>query len=344
MTDNAIRHYFQDFPAWCAIKNITDPKHDDVVDWAAELVMDNFISEDEAAELVAAAKEYPDLMKVPSLSGNATVAAAEAKGADEATGVPSDVKDIATYIKSLNPQAATVYDAFGNASGTVSFPKWYSDTKKLLFPCKFYSDADMNKIIKQGNAFISKKFGEGAYELALEKVFSNAFHSNCYAVRIKPAAGGTANGDVPPDESAAALGVSPVVGLKKSVEAFANKAVAAIKGVYNSNSVMMEDCEQDVLDLNGAISGLRSCVEKAAESLKAIHKSMSYQKNEDTMKAIALLSDAIKEIAGDTEGEDKDDNADGAPDDSLSSEVSAIYNDEPTPPNSVPDSVEEPEI
>lgn len=233
MTDNAIRHYFQDFPTWCAIKNITGPKHDDVITWATELVMDNFISEDEAAELVAAAKEYPDLMKAPSLSGNATVAA-----------------------------------------------------------------------------------------------------------------GGTANGDVPPDESAAALGVSPVVGLKRSVEAFANKAVAAIKGVYGSNSVMMEDCEQDVLDLNGAISGMRSCVEKAAESLKSIHKAMSYQKNEDTMKAIALLSDAIKEIAGDTEGEGKADNAnaDGAPDDSLSSEVSAIYNDEPTPPNSVPDSVGEPEI
>lgn len=110
----------------------------------------------------------------------------ESKGISEA-GVPSDVKDIATYLKSLNPQTAPVYNAFGSSSGTTSFPKWYSDTKKLLFPYKFYSDADMNKIIKQGNAYISKKYGEGAYELTVEKVYSNAFHSNCYAVRIKPA-------------------------------------------------------------------------------------------------------------------------------------------------------------
>lgn len=229
MTDNAIRHYFQDFPAWCAIKNIENPGQDDVVDWAAELVTDNFISEEEAAELVAAAKEHADLMAAPSLSGDATVAA-----------------------------------------------------------------------------------------------------------------GGKT--ETPPDESASALGMSPMAGLRKAVEAFAEKAGAAVKGVYNSNSVMMEDCEQDVLDLNNAISGFRACVEKASRALESMHKAMSYQKNEDTMKAISLLGDAIKEIVGDSEGgENGDKDDDSVPDDSLSSEVTAIYDDEVTPPDSSPNPGEEPE-
>jgi len=217
MTDTAIRHYFQDFPTWCAIKNITEPKQDDVIDWAAELVADNFISEEEAAELVKAAKENKDLMKVPSLSGSATAAA-----------------------------------------------------------------------------------------------------------------GGK------PDESAAALGpgpVRPLPSLKKSVEAFAEKANAAIKAFYDSNSVMVEDCEGDVLALNNAIAGMQSCVEKASVSLYSIGKALFYQKNEDTMKAISLLGDAIKELAGDEEGDEEES---GAPADSLSSEVSAIYNEEPTSPEALP--------
>lgn len=144
----------------------------------------------------------------------------ESKGANEAAGEPSDVKDIAAYIKSLDPQTAPMYDAFGNKTGTVSFPKWYSDTKKLLFPCKFYSDEDMNKIIKQGDEFISKKFGEGAYELTLEKVFSNAFHSNCYAVRIKPAVK-EASGKA---ESKKSEAISPKLQLRKKFQAFDNLA------------------------------------------------------------------------------------------------------------------------
>lgn len=223
MTENAIRHYFKDFATWCEIKNITEPKHDDVIDWGAELVADNFISEEEAAELAAAAAENKDLYAVPSLSGNATVAAGgEEKG---------------------------------------------------------------------------KK-------------------------------------NTPPDESASTLGVSPVPGLKKSIEAFAAKAGVAVKGVYDSNSVMMEDCEQDILDLNNAIATMRRSAKKAGGALESMGKAMSYQKNEDTMKAISLLGDAIKELAG-SEGEGGEEEA-GAPTDSLSSEVSAIYNDEPTSPNGTP--------
>lgn len=230
MTETAIRHYFQDFPTWCAIKNITEPNHDDVIDWAAELVADNFISEEEAAELVNAAKENKDLMKVSSLSGSATTAA-----------------------------------------------------------------------------------------------------------------GGK------PDESAASLGAGPVPllrSLKKSVEAFAEKANAAIKAFYDSNSVIVEDCEGDVLALNNAITGMQSCVEKGFISLYSIGKALSYQKNEDTMKAISLLGDAIKELAGDDEGGGEEEA--GAPPDSLSSEVSAIYNEEPTPPDALPnpadDGEETPEV
>ena len=225
MTDTAIRHYFTDFHTWCAIKNITEPKHDDVIDWAAELVADNFISEEEAAELAAAAKENKDLYAVPSLSGSATVAAG---GEDPEKG----------------------------------------------------------------------------------------------------------KGKKKDSESAAALGVSPMPGLKKSIEAFADKASAAVKSVYDSNSVMMEDCEQDILDLNNAIATMRRCAEKASGALESMGKAMSYQKNEDTMKAISLLGDAIKELAG-SEGERGEEEA-GAPADSLSSEVSAIYNDEPTAPNDLP--------
>lgn len=224
MTENAIRHYFTDFPTWCAIKNIAEPKHDDVIDWAAELVADNFISEEEAAELAAAAKENKDLYAVPTLSGDATVAAG---GEDPEKG------------------------------------KGKKDT-----------------------------------------------------------------------ESASTLGVSPMPGLKKSIEAFADKASAAVKSVYDSNSVMMEDCEQDILDLNNAIATMRRCAEKASGALESMGKAMSYQKNEDTMKAISLLGDAIKELAG-SEGEGGEGEA-GAPADSLSSEVSAIYNDEPTAPNDLP--------
>lgn len=216
MTETAIRHYFQDFPTWCAIKNITEPKHDDVIDWAAELVADNFISEEEAAELAAAAKENKDLYAAPSLSGDATTAAGGEKGKK---------KD---------------------------------------------------------------------------------------------------------SESASTLGVSPMPGLKKSLEAFADKASAAVKSVYDSNSVMMEDCEQDILDINNSIATMRRCVEKAEGALESMGKAMSYQKNEDTLKAISLLGDAIKELAGGEEGEA------GAPADSLSSEVSAIYNDEPTSPDALP--------
>ena len=222
MTETAIRHYFQDFPTWCAIKNITEPKHDDVIDWAAELVADNFISEEEAAELAAAAKENKDLYTVPSLSGNATTAAG------------------------------------------------------------------------------GKEKGKGKKD----------------------------------SESASTLGVSPMPGLKKSLEAFADKASAAVKSVYDSNSVMMEDCEQDILDLNNSIATMRRCVEKAEGALESMGKAMSYQKNEDTMKAISLLGDAIKELAGGEEG-DAEGEA-GAPADSLSSEVSAIYNDEPTSPDALP--------
>lgn len=225
MTENAIRHYFKDFATWCAIKNIIEPKHDDVIDWAAELAADNFISEEEAAELAAAAMENKDLYAVPSLSGNATIAAG---GGDNETG---------------------------------------TDRKK-------------------------------------------------------------------DSESAATLGVSPVPGLKKSIEAFADKASAAVKSVYDSNSVMMEDCEQDILDLNNSIATMRRCAEKACGALESMGKAMSYQKNEDTMKAISLLGDAIKELAG-SEGEGGEDEA-GAPADSLSSEVSAIYNGEPTSPNDIP--------
>lgn len=228
MNDKAIRHYFQDFPTWCAIKNITEPKHDDVVDWAAELVADNFISEDEAAELAAAAKADKSLYEAPSLSGNAS----------DAAGEPS---------------------------------------KKET-----------------------------------------------------------------PEESAASLGLTPVVGVKKSIEAFADKASAAIKAFYDSNSIMMEDCECDVLSLNGAIATMRSCVEKATFALNSIGKALSYQKNEDTMKAISLLGDAIKELAGE-EGEGEGAEEAGAPADSLSSEVSAIYNEEPTPPESLPNPAEPPE-
>lgn len=227
MTENAIRHYFKDFPTWCAIKNITEPKHDDVIDWAAELVADNFISEEEAAELAAAAKENKDLYAVPSLSGNATVAAGG------------------------------------------------EDPEK-----------------------------------------------------------GKGKGKKKDSESASTLGVSPMPGLKKSIEAFADKASAAVKSVYDSNSVMMEDCEQDILDLNNAIATMRRCAEKASGALESMGKAMSYQKNEDTMKAISLLGDAIKELAG-SEGEGGEEEA-GAPADSLSSEVSAIYNDEPTAPNDLP--------
>ena len=224
MTETAIRHYFQDFPTWCAIKNIIEPKHDDVIDWAAELVADNFISEEEAAELAAAAKENKDLYAVPSLSGEATTAA----GGEE------------------------------------------------------------------------KGKGKGKKD----------------------------------SESASTLGVSPMPGLKKSLEAFADKASAAVKSVYDSNSVMMEDCEQDILDLNNSIATMRRCVEKAEGALESMGKAMSYQKNEDTMKAISLLGDAIKELAGDKEGDTEGEA--GAPVDSLSSEVSAIYSDEPTSPNALP--------
>lgn len=221
MTENAIRHFFADFPTWFAISGRTgDPKLDDVYDWAASLVEDNFISETEAAELGAYAKDH---------------------------------KDIYSAIPVRTPENPNI-------------PK---DAK-------------------------------------------------------------------PSKESASALGVppAPAMCLKKSLEAFADKARAAVKALYDTNSVMVEDCEGDILALNNAIAGMEKCVENASIALYSMGKAMSYQKNEDTMKAISLLGDAIKELAGGEEGGSEEEA--GAPTDSLSSEVSAIYNDEPTSPDALP--------
>lgn len=224
MTENAIRHYFADFPTWFAISGRTDkPKLDDVYDWAASLVQDNFISEEEAAELGAAAKENKELYSAMEVR------------TPENPPLPKDPK--------------------------------------------------------------------------------------------------------PSKESASTLGAAPApaMSLKKSLEAFANKANAAVKALYDTNSVMVEDCEGDILALNNAIATMQSCVEKASISLYSMGKSMSYQKNEDTMKAISMLGDAIKELAGGEEGGSEEEA--GAPADSLSSEVSAIYNEEPTSPDATPNPV-----
>lgn len=226
MTENAIRHYFADFPTWFAISGRTgEPKQDDVLDWAASLVQDNFISEEEAAELAAAAKEN---------------------------------KDLYSSIEVRTPE-----------------------------------NPDIPKPPKASK------------------------------------------------ESASALGTipSPAIPLKKAVEAFAEKARSAVKAFYDTNSIMVEDCEGDVLALNNAIANMQACVEKASGSLYSMGKALSYQKNEDTMKALSLLGDAIKEIAGGDEGGDSEEEA-GAPPDSLSSEVSAIYNDEPVAPDALPNPAE----
>lgn len=228
MTENAIKHYFSDFPVWFALNGRTgEPKLDDVYDWAAGLVEDNLITEDEAAELGAAAKDNKDL----------------------------------------------------------------------------YSAIPTVDELPKGEP---KKDSEAA-----------------------------------PDESASTLGVAPTpaMSLKKSVEAFADKARAAVKAMYATNSVMVEDCEGDILDLNNAISGIQNCVEKASACLYSMGKAMSYQKNEDTMKALSLLGDAIKELAGGDEESGSEEA--GAPADSLSSEVSSIYNEEPVAPDSLPNPAED---
>lgn len=230
MTENGIRHYFSDFPVWFALAGRAgDPSIEDVYDWAAALVADSLITEDEAAELGAAAKADPALY-------------------------------------STIPSAAEL-------------PK-------------------------------------GEQEKAPEKA---------------------------PDESASALGVAPapVMNLKKSTEAFAEKARAAVKALYDTNSVMVEDCEGDILALNNAIAGMQRCVENASICLDSMCKAMSYQKNEDTMKALSLLGDAIKELAGGVDGENPGEEGAGAPVDSLSSEVSSIYNEEPTAPDSLPNPAED---
>lgn len=54
------------------------------------------------------------------------------------------VKDIANYLKGVQPEKVTATDAFGNPRA-VTFPKWYSDTKKLLFPYPYYSENDLKK-------------------------------------------------------------------------------------------------------------------------------------------------------------------------------------------------------
>lgn len=96
----------------------------------------------------------------------------------------ADVKDLATYIKGIQPEQASVSDAFGNKR-TVTFPKWYGDTQKLLFPCIYYTSADMAKILKSANDYVAQKYGDGAYSLSMEKNYAPAFHAPCYTIRIK---------------------------------------------------------------------------------------------------------------------------------------------------------------
>jgi hypothetical protein len=96
------------------------------------------------------------------------------------------VKDIANYLKGVQPEKVTATNAFGNPT-SITFPKWYSDTKKLLFPFPYYYRNDLEKIVKAGNDYITQKYGKGAYVLSMEKVYSAGYHCDCYVIRIKPA-------------------------------------------------------------------------------------------------------------------------------------------------------------
>lgn len=41
-----------------------------------------------------------------------------------------------------------IYDYFGNSKGYKSIPLWYSDTKKLCFPDKYYSQEEIDEVVK----------------------------------------------------------------------------------------------------------------------------------------------------------------------------------------------------
>ena len=50
--------------------------------------------------------------------------------------------------KSKYNKSVKIYDYSGNSKGYKSLPLWYSDTKKLSFPERYYNDNTIEEIVK----------------------------------------------------------------------------------------------------------------------------------------------------------------------------------------------------
>ena len=63
-----------------------------------------------------------------------------------------DIAQLKAIIKLLRNskynKSVKIYDYFGDSKGHKSIPLWYSDTKKLCFPDKYYSQEKINEVVK----------------------------------------------------------------------------------------------------------------------------------------------------------------------------------------------------
>lgn len=61
----------------------------------------------------------------------------------------AQLKEIIKLLRnSKYSESIKIYDYFGNSKGYKSIPLWYSDTKKLCFPDKYYSQKEIDEVVK----------------------------------------------------------------------------------------------------------------------------------------------------------------------------------------------------
>lgn len=93
-------------------------------------------------------------------------------------------KDVLKMVRK-NPQwnkTHAVYDCFGNVKSNKKFPVWYSDSCKLVFPKKMYSEKEVNEIKSKIEEYISKN--NYKLHVFMSESYSGGFHAEVYNLGI----------------------------------------------------------------------------------------------------------------------------------------------------------------